>query len=622
MNMKNINELIVAKSLLYGGVLLLSLSSLLLFTYMRVPESSETVDVSAGIVAPASQDPPFGAVYKELKLKWPGTNKPWRVTNPNASREEAKAFLPNPILPFSNLTYDQEPFTISSEDLNDDVEKIEVIIDRWGGHKGTKDEKFRINGNSWYNIPDVPTLPSTETHDYYHHDNPRIVINKSDLTTGSNTIEGTTGHTSPAGWGQWGWTSVLIRIYYKEDTRDVAKGTVVIPSSFGENPEVKLNIQAGGSVTPAKVDYIGYYEGVDEDGDGYTTDWHEGYFSPKQIQEGKSFEISNHIGTSTGPGDFALNWDTRYVPDQDPGSIKIFARIKSSNGLTYVTQPVTNLSLNRIGSSVKIFYAQNVPPNFSSRKNNIVDVARVRIPAGFNTNSSTESVMFWRTWNGKDYDWGYNSYTTKFDAVNHGFHQSYYNVPKSALVAGSGANDGKIWIKADTEDHAAEVMWPGPALIIRTGELPPTLTPTVVVDSSPTPTPTVGTSTTPTPTEIINTPTAGPSPTMTVTPIFSPTPTATGIPTTPSITPTVSIIAGNICGKADVNGDGVFTIYDFSEFAKAYGQGSNTCEDALVEYGLCGGRDVNKDGKLNIADFGAQGIGFAQRYYPKESCSL
>ena len=58
--MKNINELLVAKSMLYGGVLLLSLSSLLLFTYMRVPETTETEDVSAAVVAPASQDPPFG----------------------------------------------------------------------------------------------------------------------------------------------------------------------------------------------------------------------------------------------------------------------------------------------------------------------------------------------------------------------------------------------------------------------------------------------------------------------------------------------------------------------------------------------------------------------------------
>lgn len=98
----------------------------------------------------------------------------------------------------------------------------------------------------------------------------------------------------------------------------------------------------------------------------------------------------------------------------------------------------------------------------------------------------------------------------------------------------------------------------------------------------------------------------------------TPTPTTTPII---SITPT-NLIEGNVCGKADLDGDGVFKIADFAEFAKSYGRGTNTCADKNVDYGLCGGRDANKDGKLNIADFGGAGIGFAQRYYPKTSCAL
>lgn len=620
--MKNINELLVAKSMLYGGVLLLSLSSLLLFTYMRVPESSETEDVSAAVVAPASQDPPFGAVYKEIKLKWPDANKPWRVTNPNAGREEAQAFLPNPILQFGNLVYQPEPFTLNAEDLNDDVDRVEVIIDRWGGHPGTKDEKFRVNGKEWYNIPDAPTLPTTSVHEYLHQDNPKIVIKKTDLnSSGTNTLEGTTSHTSPSGWGQWGWTSVLVRIYYKADSRTVAKGNVNISNTFTDNPQVKTDIQTQSGVTATKVDYVGYYEGVDEDGDGYTTDWHEAYFSPKQVQTGEVFKISHHVGTATQGQDFPVTWDTKYVPDQNPGSVKIYAKIQSSNGLTYLTQPKTGLTLQRTGSSVKIYHAQGVPVRYSSRKNNIVDVVRVRIPAGTNLSTAKESVMFWRTWNGKDYDWGYNNYVTKFTAVNHGFDQSYYNVPLNSLVVASGATDGKVWIKANTEDHAAEVMWPGPALVVRYGSVADTITPSEVVIDTPTLSPTPSSSTIPT---ISLTPTVTPTPNPNITPSATPelsiTPTISGRDE-PTITPT-SVIVGNICGKADVNGDGVFTIFDFSEYAKAYGRGTNICDDALTDYGVCGGRDVNKDGKLNIADFGAQGIGFAQRYYPKQSCSL
>jgi hypothetical protein len=110
--------------------------------------------------------------------------------------------------------------------------------------------------------------------------------------------------------------------------------------------------------------------------------------------------------------------------------------------------------------------------------------------------------------------------------------------------------------------------------------------------------------------------------------IASPTPEVTNTATQtvtptliPSNTPTTAV-TGNICGKADIDGDGRFNITDFAEFARAYGRGSNACADKDVDYGSCGGRDVNKDGKLNIADFGGAGIGFAQRYYPKTSCAL
>ena len=136
-------------------------------------------------------------------------------------------------------------------------------------------------------------------------------------------------------------------------------------------------------------------------------------------------------------------------------------------------------------------------------------------------------------------------------------------------------------------------------------------TPTPIQSATPTPTPsqTPGASLTPTLTR-----TPGPS----VTPSTTPTNTHTPIP---SATPTPTV-TGNVCGKADVDGDGRFSIADFAEFAKSYGTGRNTCADKDVDYGACGGRDVNRDGKLNIADFGGLGIGFAQRYYPKLSCSI
>lgn len=137
----------------------------------------------------------------------------------------------------------------------------------------------------------------------------------------------------------------------------------------------------------------------------------------------------------------------------------------------------------------------------------------------------------------------------------------------------------------------------------------PTQTPTITPSELPTITPTINLSITPSLT---------PSPTMTMNPSQVPS-------NTPEIDPTstITVTEGvDICGKADINNDGIFTIADFAEFAKKYGTGKNSCSDKDVDYGICGGRDINRDGKLNIADFGAEGIGFAQRYYPKSSCSI
>jgi len=154
------------------------------------------------------------------------------------------------------------------------------------------------------------------------------------------------------------------------------------------------------------------------------------------------------------------------------------------------------------------------------------------------------------------------------------------------------------------------------------GEVTPSLTHTPVQPiTTTTTTPTV--SVTPTPTDLPGqTPSLTPTPTSpTATGLLTPMPTNTGAPVGSS-TPSATTPQGNICGKADTDGNGVFTIGDFSEFARAYGNGQNTCADKDVDYGPCGGRDVNRDGVLNIFDFGGPGVGFAQRYYPKSSCAL
>jgi hypothetical protein len=177
----------------------------------------------------------------------------------------------------------------------------------------------------------------------------------------------------------------------------------------------------------------------------------------------------------------------------------------------------------------------------------------------------------------------------------------------NAGSAGSGANDTSIPQLVRSQDFLRSSRTGVPDIgAIEYGGVFHSSTPTPILSPTPenSPTPVVNS---PTPSVIAS---ATPTPTRTNTP----TPTWSTTPTTP--------ITGNICGKADVDGDGRFGIAEFAEFARSYGTGKNTCADKDVDYGPCGGRDANKDGKLNIADFGGAGIGFAQRYYPKLSCAI
>ncbi len=661
--MNGFNHLKVTRAFFYGGLLFLSISSILLISFFRDSGTGDFEDTSA-TVAPPNEDPIEGAVYREVKLKWPGGKRGWRVNNPLCVHEKCaddpddpndEYLVPNIILQFDTLSYISEPYSengITADDIGSDNIKTEFLIDRWGGHDGNRNEKFNLNvalndeqnnhpNNFKYVVPDIETLPDTRPNMYYHHDNTLVVLDKEDLVPGNNTLEGYVGDGQGGGFWQWGWTSGLIRMYFNPQSRPHITAEIDVPSTVNEDPTIKLkdiNMPAG--LTIEEVNYIGYYKGVDVDGDGYYTDWHEAYFSLKDVQTAGSFEISGHIGTSnTGP-DYPVDWDTRYVPDQANGAIKILARIKASNEMWYITPIKSGISLDRGDASVKMYTASDIPERYASRSGQPDDSARVRIPSADASfiDSATEASMFWRTWNGHNYEWGYNDYSSHFQAANHGFHQSFYNVPLNDLVVGNGLNDGKVWINANTQDHAIEGSWPGPMLIVRAGEYTVTGTPTPLITpsatvaptatpeltSSITPTPTFGTEITPSPTATPNveeTPTLTPTPGVADTPHVSATPTASATPGyTPSVTryisPTPSQITGAVaCGRADVNNDNIFDMSDFIEFAALY---QRHCNDSSQNFGICGGKDADRTGKIELEDF----VSFASRYIPTNSCQI
>jgi hypothetical protein len=416
--------------------------------------------------------PQPGDVYKEFTRVMTGDD--WRVTDPNIDLgvyPAAGAFLPNPSL------------YLSIDDLAG-ATRAEAVINIWGGHVGTYAKKISFNGNSWIDIPELGSgngIPSGhDGYNYITQTDMVIPIPLGHLHSGGNTFQGVNGgQTGPYGfgWGQFGWYSIIVRVYY-DGSKAHSTGSIISPSNgatIGENPTVDASVSGGTD----RVDFLAYYDGYDTDGDGVWQEYHHDYCPTGYESEPT---IKNHVGTATG-GSSQVTWNTQYVPDQS--GIKILARIRNSNGVWYVTPEVTGVTLQRSGSYVRLYKPLDTGERAWARGDLGEVVIHVDIPSGDNISNASEVSGFVRTWNGIDGaqepgDYNYrkfNGYTDYAYGANHAFSFDIRNYPVSELQSGSNAF---VFYSSNILHHGIEILWPGPGLIVRYGgsssNVPPTIT--------------------------------------------------------------------------------------------------------------------------------------------------
>jgi hypothetical protein len=366
--------------------------------------------------------------------------------------------------------------------LADAKDSVDVLFELWGGHEATTGKAVRFNGNAWITVPELHSsingIPAGHNGQcYFHQVNSVIRVPKSHLIQGSNSIEGTNtgqsgcidrwGNNLSWGWGLWGMNAFIVRVYYNSpksaisgNITNVSNGGVLVETAQAEVP---LTANATAATGVARVDFLVYHDGYDTDGDGVYVEYHHQY--PELPPS--SFDISDHAGTDYS-SPYAVNWDTRWVPDQAPSSMKVLARIQDNNGYWYVTPEVTGLSLQRTGRWVALYKPYNVPEQFNL-DNGQVKYCNFNIPAGHNLGAALAARMFIRTWNGTDNDGGANRYT-RVNSTNitdpYGFGYEYrcdlVNVPTYALTAGVN----KIEFYGESVHHGIDIMWPGPAIVV------------------------------------------------------------------------------------------------------------------------------------------------------------
>ncbi len=394
----------------------------------------------------AQNGPQPGDIYREYAVNLRSGDN-WRVTDPKATNPGAAAFLPNPTL------------SISIDDMDQAV-RAEVLMDIWGGHPGTSGKKFRFNANDWMDIPHVPTLESRPKC-YMTEYNVILDLPLEYLQEGANTFDGTSGGQicNNFNWGQWGWYVMMVRVYYHPDKAHTI-GQIIQPASGDTiRDDSDINVAPADSGSVSLIQILGHYYGYDENGDGIYKDWHRAY-------HGK--DITGHIGTIEA-SPFQQRWNTRYVPDQEARAVSLMARIKDTSGIWFVSDIVDSISLQRPDSlKVHMYTPVGVTQDFWVRAGNTKQ-CYIHIDT---LDQGMEARLYHRTWNAGDDEAAggsidkpllVNEHSYKCYGNNHFFALS--SVPLAFGDLKSGLND--IAYTSDTQHHGIEVLWPGPAIVIR-----------------------------------------------------------------------------------------------------------------------------------------------------------
>lgn len=423
-------------------------------------------------------EPQPGEIYKEYSLGLFGES--WRVTDPNTTYgPPAWQFLPNPTITFNNV------------DLSL-ATKAELVIDKWGGHTGTMNKRFRFNGNDSIMVPELTTTPGSSVC-YMQQTNVTVPVPLSHLVNGTNTLQGSCDNQSCYyfNWGQWGWYGVMLRVYYSS-SKPHPTGTITshtTGSTIGDNPVISASATASAGI--ARVEFFAHYEGYDVDGDGVYRDWQRSY------RRGSALDLQNHLGTVTSPP-YTVTWNTEWVPDQMPGSVKFMARVRDNDGVWYVMPVIDSLTFQRTSGSVRMYKAFNVPENFWARAGSMTQFSNFRIPQQDSAAIATAARMYIATWNGVDGDGDVHWYKVNeyqipgIIGLNHQYKFDIVNIPVSALKY--AVNKFQVYAST-TAHHGIEIMWPGPAFFVKyQNAIPPPPPPSSAIQSDEFNAPTLNTS--------------------------------------------------------------------------------------------------------------------------------
>jgi len=412
----------------------------------------------AAIIAPSWEHPPHqqreGVFWREhwyergITNHNPGYEKRLRVNPPEV--------VLHPEFGLRVEARDNGLMLIPAEENLFQITGAELYLEMWGGHPGTAGKRVSVNGRNTYWFPRFGAEDGHCTYSY-----PVLPLERSDLVNGWNAFQlaldqGTTF------WGHMMVDEACLRVALTNAHPDLSKmglgGFTGRVKANSDNDTILLALDSPTEFTSRidRVDFQAWYSGFDENGNRRDTDWHG--FTRNRAP-------SAFAGMATN-APFAAVWDISMLPAQKNVAIRGLVRFKDSHDLVYVTAATAALTIpDRPTANVALYTSPDLPLSFWSRANQkktcsiILDIEPVRIE---------RAELYVVTWTGGSGEVkGYFKLNGRHFPVAEGSRHlpQFSRVPVEPSLLKRGTN--LIELLSDTEHHGIEIVYPGPALMVR-----------------------------------------------------------------------------------------------------------------------------------------------------------
>ncbi|MEK7676031.1 MAG: hypothetical protein AAB676_09390 [Verrucomicrobiota bacterium] len=336
--------------------------------------------------------------------------------------------------------------------------RAELSVEFWGGHIGTSGQKFNVNSNGWFDLPQPQGTPGRPECCYRTLlGNNAVPIPLAHLRDRTNFVQFAAGPQLCYGFdfGFYWIYSFTIRVYYGAD-RSHAAGEIVTPragAAIGDGAELTVRIKQPGPGVK-RVEFLAECDDFDWDGDGVWREWQY------QTRYGA---LSHHLGTATN-APWKVTWQNQWLPDQSQ-PLRLVARITDQNSVTSLSPAIEGVRLARAGRSVTMHRATMVPERFTARAGKRMSCP-IELPASLAGVRAARLAV--STWSGStDRDCAHEISLNERRVANrfgrfHDYSFDLLEVPVELLKPGTN----EFGIYSEFEGHGFEINWPGPVLLL------------------------------------------------------------------------------------------------------------------------------------------------------------